>query len=101
MAKRGVCPLGHGLQVGVKIAGRLRLFRDNWTKVTQDQWVLDTVQGYRLELLGKPVQTVLPREVHTSSLEQNLVQEEIEKMILKGAVTELSPSESNNTQGFY
>ena len=101
MAKMGVCPSEDGLQVGVKIAGRLRLFRDNWTKVTQDQWVLDTVQGYRLELLGRPVQTVLPRVVHTSSLEQNLIQEEIQKMILKGAVTELSSSESNHTQGFY
>ena len=65
----GVCPLEDGLQVGVKIAGRLTLFRNNWAKVTQE--------GYRLELLGRPVQTVPPREVHTSSLEQNLVQEEI------------------------
>ena len=85
----------------MKIAGRLRLFYDKWTKVPQDKWVLDTVQGYRLDLLGTPVQTVLPREVHTSSLEQNLVQEEKQKMILKGAVAELSSSESNNTQGFY
>ena len=77
--QRGVCPLEDGSQVGVKIAGRLTLFCDNWAKVTQDHWVLDTVQGYRFKLLGKPVKTVPPREVHTSSLEQNLIQEEIQK----------------------
>ena len=59
------------------------------------------VYMYRLDLLGRPVQTVLPREIHTSSLEQDLIQEEIQKMILKGAVTELSPSGSRYTQGFY
>ena len=57
--------------------------------MTQDQWVLDTVQ------------TVLPREIHTSCLEQDLIQEEIQKMILKWVVTELTSSESRHTQGFY
>ena len=41
--------------IGISMAGRLALYLDNWSKVTQDQWVLNTVQGYRLELLREPV----------------------------------------------
>ena len=56
--QRGVVPLKGTLQeVRVKVAGRLALFHNNWLKVTHDQWVLETVQGYRLEFLREPVQT--------------------------------------------
>ena len=44
-----------------QVAGRLTLFRDNWEKVTQDQWVLDEVTGYRIEFLSTPTQMSSPR----------------------------------------
>ena len=51
--QRGVVPLKGTLQeVRAKVAGRLALFHNNWLKVTHDQWVLETVQGYRLEFLS-------------------------------------------------
>ena len=81
-------------------AGRLALFLENWSKITQDQWVLNTVQGYRLELLREPVLTVHPRGVVTnSSQEQSLIYEEVLKMLQKGALTEITPTEAN--PGFY
>ena len=36
------------------VGGRLSRFRKNWEKVTQDSWVLQTVQGLRLEFFTVP-----------------------------------------------
>ncbi len=82
-----------------QVAGRLTLFRDNWEKVTQDQWVLDTVTGYRIEFLSPPTQLSCPRVGVCSSEEQCLINEEISKMLSKGAITELPPEEAHH--GFY
>ena len=79
LVNRGVVPLKDTLQeVRAKVAGRLALFHNYWLKVTHDQWVFITVQGYRLEFLMEPVQTVSPRELQTSPLKQSLIQEEIQ-----------------------
>ena len=43
------------------IAGRLAAFQENWKKVTQDHWVLHTVQGYQLDLISIPSQRDAPR----------------------------------------
>ena len=55
------------VQTEMPIAKRLASFLKNWSKVTQDQWVLNTVQGYRLELLQEPVQSFHLKGVVTRS----------------------------------
>ena len=87
LVQRGVITLGVTSHVRVTTAGRLTLFLKNWSMVTQDQWVLNTIQGYRLELLREPVQTIRPRGVKVSTSEQSLIDEEIQKMLQKGAIT--------------
>ena len=37
-----------------KLAGRVTYFLPNWEVLTQDQWVLQTVAGYQLELTEVP-----------------------------------------------
>ena len=83
------------------VARRLALFLDNWSKVMQDQWVLNTIQGYWIEFLETPIQTTHPRVGVTVSLlqEQSVINEEIEKMLSKGAITGLPPEEAG--QDFY
>ena len=94
LCQRGVI---HRVFTEVKhpVAGRLTLFSNNWEKVTQDQWVLATIQGYRLELLREPVQLRYPRETISSSEEQSLIHEEIQKMLQKGAITKLPHQKLN------
>ena len=82
-----------------QLAGRLTLFRENWERVTQDQWVLGVVTGYRIEFLSPPTQANLPRVGVCSLEEQELIVEEVDKMLSKGAITELTPVEA--TGGFY
>ena len=81
------------------VAGRLALFCENWLQVTRDKWVLDTVTGYKIEFISTPTQQIRPRTGVCSSEEQNLVEEEIRKMLAKGAITILPLEETN--EGFY
>ena len=89
------------VQIGMPIAGRLAAsLLKNWSKVTQDHWVLNTVQGYRLEFLREPVPSFCPKGVVTSSSqEQSLNYEEVLKMLQKGAITKATPTEVD--PGFY
>ena len=45
-------------------AGQLAIAKQNWEKVTSDTWVLQTVQGYSLELVTVPTQSSPPAQVH-------------------------------------
>ena len=95
MVQRGVkLSVDHIRQRTIPIAGRLAHFLSNWVVVSKDYWVLDTVQGYRLEFLKKPIQPHHPpKGEYFLFLEQNIILREIESMLQKGAITELSQSE--------
>lgn len=54
-------------------AGRIKEFKENWAILTQDPWVLQTVQGFQLPLLGQPVQTAVPSQLQLSLVQQELV----------------------------
>ena len=56
-----------------------------WRKITSDPWVLETVSGYHLEFNTLPVQSVLPRPPPFSEREKQLIDEEITKLLTKGA----------------
>ena len=49
-----------------KLAGRVAYFLPNWEVLTQDQWVLQTVAGYYLELTEAPVQNRVPHQIRCS-----------------------------------
>lgn len=76
------------------VAGRLALFRDNWPKVTRDSWVLDTVMEYGIEFLVNPSQHTRPRVGVLTPAEQHLLQQEIQKLLFKGAITEVAAKEA-------
>ena len=81
------------------VAGRLKHFLHNWEKLTQDQWVLQAVQGVQIELLGTPQQFKPPTQQVWAEPDQTLFLVEIKTMIEKGAIRELSRAETQN--GFY
>ena len=76
---------------GLKPAGQLRLFVNNWRKITRDPWVISAIMGYRLDFLpNAPVeQHVQPRPIRFSSTERLLVDAEVDKLIAKGAAKEV------------
>ena len=71
-------------------AGRLSHCYSNWKQITSDNWVLQSVQGYHLELVRQPIQKVPPPELHLSEIAQQHIEAEVEKLIQKEAVLAVS-----------
>ena len=42
-------------------AGRPIYFQPNWLKITQDRWVLNTIQGYMIDFESQPHQPSVPQ----------------------------------------
>ena len=61
---------------------------ENWRQITQDQWVLEPVQGYRIPFMSKPHQRQLPRQLCPSKEGETLLHVEIQEMLEKGAIKE-------------
>ena len=80
------------------VAGRLQFFSQNWQHITQDPWVLQTVQGYEIELLDCPCQSRIPSPPVLSPTQIYLVVEEIRNLLQKGAILEVP---FNPNVGFY
>ena len=70
------------------LVGRVAHFQTNWELLTQDKWVLQTVAGYQLELLGVPYQTRHPPPTRASFENQAQISAEVSELLSKDAITE-------------
>ena len=66
--------------------GRLCHHLSNWSIITQDWWVLNTVQGYLIDLVSEPHQQSPPNPPYYSSEQTSLIHEELTKMLKKQAI---------------
>ena len=62
----------------------------NWQNITTDQWVLQVVNGYKLELVSAPIQTSQLVAMATRN-DQDLVGQEVQKLLDKGAIKIVDP----------
>jgi len=69
-------------------AGRLPLCLHNWHIITADQWEIQTMKGYKLELMSTPLQDSPPGPL--ASKGHLSVEQEIQKLITKGAVKKVT-----------
>ena len=67
--------------------------------MSQDQWILDTIWGFKIEFVAQPTQERQPRAGMLSTSEQMLLAKEIAKLLTKGAITEVPQKRS--LLGFY
>ena len=93
LVSRGITPLKGENQP----AGRLVHYLENWKILTKDQWVLNTVQGYQLELLEEPTQRVAPHPPQYSVEQSKLIEEEVSALLEKEAVSKVGQP----NEGFY
>lgn len=84
------------LTINCQIAGRVSLFLDNWQAITTDQWVLSCVRGYKIQLMETPSQRHPPQEIIFKAEEKIKISSEVEAMRVKGAISEVHPSEMEN-----
>ena len=75
-----------------RLAGRVAYFLPNWEVLIQDQWVLQTVAGYQLELTETPIQARVPHQIKCSPESKSQVTLEVLELLSKGAVVETQAS---------
>lgn len=72
-------------------SGRLVHFLDNWKTITQDNWVLQTVVGYKIPFVAPPRQW-RPRVTTTrSSIQTKRMNTAIQTLLAKAAIKEVQP----------
>ena len=74
------------------LAGRITNFVSNWSKLTNDKEILQTVKGLKIQFLERPNQKQPPAETKMS-LEEKLVDSEVQELLRKGAITPTRVSE--------
>lgn len=76
------------------IAGRLKHFSSQWQNITSDHFILESVTQYKIEFAeGFPQQETVPREISFSLQEQQIIQNEIDKLLNKGMIKETTHCE--------
>ena len=73
-----------------RVGGRIRQFIDAWKLITNDSWILQAVSGYKIEFHTQPVQRQLPGKIGFSLLGTQLIDNEIQQMLAKGAIPSAS-----------
>jgi hypothetical protein len=80
------------------LAGRVKHYSQNWALISNDPWVIETVQGYHIDLLQVPVQHALPLLPVHSREQSALIDLEVNQMLEKAAIHIVHPHEKE--QGF-
>ena len=75
----------------IKPVGKIRCFLKNWEVLTQDPQVLDVVESFSIPFMKEPLQSRIPPACPLKPDEMKLVDKEVEEMIQKGAIQEVSP----------
>lgn len=83
--------LGTSTGVG-RPAGRLRFFSYAWSKVTKDLVIKQWIQGYEIPFLSPPCQLSCPIERNWSDKEKFLIDNQINKLIIKETIERCSPT---------
>ena len=96
-------PATSSLQQGVYVslfplAGRVKHYSQNWALISNDPWVIETVQGYHIDLLQVPFQHALPLLAVHSREQSALIDLEVNQMLEKAAIHIVHPHEKE--QGF-
>ena len=78
------------------VGGRLAHFKNRWGEITEDSWVLSVVRkGYKIPFICKP--PLSPTPIFLQQTESLSLVEEVNKLLLKGAVEKIEPE----GPGFY
>ena len=75
-------------------AGRLRSFQSNWSQITSDSWILQTISGCQIDFVEEPVQVYKPPKVSFSNDEKTAIHREIQDLLTKEGIRPLRHSES-------
>lgn len=73
--------------------GQIAKYFDNWHDITSDEWILQTVQGYEIEMNSIPNQTFVPTPILFNDLERDMIDAEMQAFLNKQIVEEVEFSQ--------
>lgn len=78
----------------VSTVGKLKFHVQAWEQFTQDSWILQAISGYKIEFHTQPVQYVIPNEIPFSLDQLQIVNEEVNVLLKKGAIVRSSDEDN-------
>lgn len=78
--------------VGFK-AGKIKYFIDKWNELTDDQFILEAVNGFNIPFVDNiiPIQTHTPNEINCSSDEKLIIDNKLDGLLKVGVVEQVNP----------
>ena len=73
--------------------GKTRFFQNNWLKLTQDKFIIETISGLVIPLVGIPIQRTKPKQMTFNSTMKALIRAEIRTLLEEGAVKRVLSTE--------
>lgn len=71
----------------VSKAGRLSLHIEQWQSVTTDEFIINTIKGYKIPFTGPPKQFQEPHIIKCSKSEESKLDEAVSKLLRSGAIS--------------
>ena len=68
------------------VGGRLAHFAKNWREITNDPWILETIQGYQVEFHSIPQQIRCPNKIRLDATQSQALTKEVEELVRKEAI---------------
>jgi hypothetical protein len=72
------------------LVGRLKHSLVNWQLICKDPWVLQAIKGYQIDFISPPYQTSYPPGIIHTPEESNLIENEVQELLTKGAIHPVS-----------
>ena len=74
-------------------AGKTANHFNDWCKLTNDKWVLNTVCGYSVELRDFPKQKYIPPQIKFSDLEHHQIEADLQRFLDCGIIARVHKTE--------
>lgn len=69
-------------------AGSLTKKLQNWQLLTEDEWILNAIKGYKIEFFKTPVQFSTPKVIDFGQDRNDIVDQEVSELLRLGAISQ-------------
>ena len=76
--------------------GRLNHFTPQWMMITQDPWILQTIQGHHIEFMSPPVQNSWPGMPSLTPPQEKVLDQEMKELLAKKAIHQVQTHTPSN-----
>ena len=84
------------------VGGRIQYFVSGRSQITDDPWILKSIKdGLTIDFFSVPYFTDIPSQIKMSSEMENVCAKEVDDLLAKGAITEISDGSSGFVSSYF